>query len=104
MPLQREHGGRVVGVTPEGFRALQRQMKALEEKMCKAINLPIRDESEDEDEVEENARVEAIQNLEEERHFRAISKIGKRPRIEVPTFLGNLIPKELINWINELED
>ena len=71
--------------------------------MHKGMNLPIRDESEDEDEVEENAKVEAVLNLEEERLFRAISKIGKRPKFEVPTFLGNLSPKELIDWINELE-
>ena len=68
------------------------------------MNLPIRDESEDEDEVEENAEVEAVLNLEEERLFRAISEIGKRPKFEVPTFLGNLNPEELINWINELEE
>ena len=42
-------------------------------------------------------------NLDEEKVFKAISKIGKRPRFNVPTFLGNLQPKELIDWINELE-
>ena len=35
--------------------------------------------------------------------FRAISKIGKRPKFEVPTFLRNLNLEELIDWINELE-
>ena len=54
--------------------------------MCRRINLPIRDESEDEDEVEENAKAEVVLNLEEERLFRAISKIRKRPKFEVPTF------------------
>ena len=37
--------------------------------MCRGINLPIRDESKDEDEVEENAKVEVVLNLEEERIF-----------------------------------
>ena len=41
-------------------------MQALEEQMCKGINLPARDESEDEDEVEENDETKAILNLEEE--------------------------------------
>ena len=64
------------------------------------MNLLIRDESKDEDEVEENAKVEAILNQEDERIFRAISKIGKRHKFEVPTFLGNLNLQDLINWIN----
>ena len=72
MPPQRERGGRVVGVTPKGFRALQRQMQALEEQMHRGINLPIRDENKDEDEVEENIRVEEILNPKEGRIFRVI--------------------------------
>ena len=71
--------------------------------MQRIINLPVRDESKDEDEVEENARVEAIIGPEEERLFRAISKIGKRPKFEVPIFSRNL-NLEMINWINELEE
>ena len=79
-------------------------MQALEEKILREIHIPIRNESEDEDEVEENVKAEVVLNLEEERIFRAISKIGKRPKFEVPTFLGNLNPDELIDWINELEE
>ena len=65
--------------------------------MHRGINLPIRDESEDEDEVEENIEVEVVLNWEEERPFRAISKIRKRPKFEVPTFLRNLNLEELID-------
>ena len=61
-------------------------MQVLEEQMCRGINLPIKDESEDENEVEENAEAETVLNPEEERFFKAISKIGKRPKFEVPTF------------------
>ena len=50
-------------------------MQALEEEMHRGINLPVRDKSKDEDKVEENAEVEVVLNLEEERLFRAISKI-----------------------------
>ena len=63
-------------------------MQALEEKMHRGINLPIRDESGDENEVEENAEVEAILNPEEKMIFRVVSKIGKIPKFEVPTFFG----------------
>ena len=72
--------------------------------MWRWINLPIRDESEDEDEVEENVGAEAVLNPKEERLFRAISKIGKRHKFEVLIFSRNLNPKELIDWINELEE
>ena len=62
MPPQIECDKRVVGVTPKGFTALQRQMQALEEKMHKGMNLLIRDESEDEDEIEENVGAEVVLN------------------------------------------
>ena len=54
--------------------------------MCKGINLFIRDESEDEDKQEENAKVKAILNLKEERIFKAISKIGKDLSLKFPYF------------------
>ena len=43
-------------------------------------------------------------NPEEEKCFKAVSKIKKKPRFDVPTFLGNINLEELINWINELEE
>ena len=72
--------------------------------MWRGINIPIRNERKDENEVEENVEVEVVLNSEKERLLRAISKIGKRHKLEVPTFLGNINLEELIDWINELED
>ena len=69
MSPQRECGGRVVGVMPKGFRALQKQMKELEKQMRRGINLPVRDKSEDEDEVEKNVEAEVVLNPKEERFF-----------------------------------
>ena len=43
-------------------------------------------------------------NPKEENLFKAITKIGKGSNFDVPTFSKNLNPKELINWINELEE
>ena len=43
-------------------------------------------------------------NPEEEKLFKALTKIGKRPKFDVLTFLRNLSPEELIDWINELEE
>ena len=71
------------------------------------MNVAIGDESEEDEEEEigqEGEGEEGIFNQEEERLFRAITKFGKRPTIDVGVFLGNLKPDELIDWINELEE
>ena len=43
-------------------------------------------------------------NPEEERIFKAIAKIEKRPKFNVPTFSRKLNLEELIDWINELDE
>lgn len=55
--------------------------------MGRGINLSIRDEHEGEEE-EANVEVEVILNQEEEMIFRAIYKIGKRPKFEAHTMFG----------------
>ena len=82
-------------------------MQALQEQMRRGMNLTVRDESEDEREEEQanqEEQQEEILNLDEEKLFKALTKIGKRPKFDVPTFLGKINPEELINWINELEE
>lgn len=72
------------------------------------MNLVVRDESEKLNEegnvVEEGGGKGKVLNREEEMVFSAIAKMGKRPKLEVPVFSGNLNPDELINWNNELEE
>ena len=73
------------------------------------MNVAAGDESEEENEEEENIGQERegdgeVLNQAKERLFRAISKLGKRPKIDVHMFLKNLNPDELIDWINELEE
>ena len=75
--------------------------------MHRGMNLTIRDESEDEREGQvnqEEQEEEEVLNLEEEMLLKAITKIGKRPKFDVPTFLGKLNLEELVYWINELEE
>lgn len=38
------------------------------------------------------------------RLLRAISNIGKRPKMEVLNFSGSLNLQDLIDWINDMED
>ena len=71
------------------------------------MNLTIRDESEDEREegkANQEEQEEEVLNPEEEKFFKALTKIGKRPKFEVPIFSRKLNPEELIDWINELEE
>ena len=107
MPPRRERGGRARAVDPEEVRALQRQVQALQEELYRGTNVAIGNESEEDEEEEEIGQEGEdegeVLNQVEERLFRAITKFGKRPTIDVGVFSGNLKPNELIDWINELK-
>ncbi len=102
MPPRRERGGRARAVDPEEVRALQRQVQALQEELRRGANIAADDNSEDDNEEEVMEVDGEVLNPVEERLFRAISRFGKRPTIEVGIFSGNLKPDVLIDWINEL--
>ena len=71
------------------------------------MNLFLGDEKRNNEREEGNVNqflVEEVLNPEEAKFFKAISSIGKWPKFDVHTFLGNVNPEELINWINELEE
>ena len=73
------------------------------------MNILVGEGSEEENEEEENIGQEGEGDREflnqlEERLFRAITKFGKIPTIDVGVFSGNLKLDELIDWINELEE
>ena len=75
--------------------------------MHRGMNLTKRDESEDEreeEQVNQEEEEEEVLNPDEEKLFKALTKIGKRPKFDVPRFLGNINLEELIDWINELEE
>ena len=108
MPPWRECGGRAIVINPK-VRAPQRQVEALQEKICRGLNVAIDNESEEENEEQTNVAQEGegkeeVLNEVEERLFRAISNLGKRPKFDVDMLLGNVNPDELIDWINELEE
>ena len=70
-------------------------------ELRRGTNVAIGDKSEDDNEEEEigpEGEFEGeVLNQAEERLFRAITKFGKRPTIDVGAFLGNLKPDELID-------
>ena len=108
MPPRRERGGRARAVDPEEVRALQRQFRAMQEELRRRTNVVVGEESEEDEEEEEIGQEGEgegeVLNQEKERLFRAITKFGKRPTIDVGVFSGNLKSDELIDWINELEE
>ena len=75
----------------------------LQEELRRGKNVAAGDKSEDDNEEEEIGQEGEVLNQVEERLFRAITKFGKRPIIDVGVFSGNLKPNELIDWINELD-
>ena len=80
----------------------------MQEELCRGTNVAVGDDSEDDNGEEEIGPEgefdEEVLNQVEERLFRAITKFGKRPTIDVGVFSRNLKPDELIDWINELEE
>ena len=80
----------------------------MQEELRRGTNVVAGDKSEEDNEDEEIGQEGEgegeVLNQVEERIFRAISKFGKRPTIDVGVFLGNLKRDELIDWINELEE
>ena len=69
------------------------------------MNVATGNKSEEENEEQENVAQEGadegeVLNEAEERLFRAISNLRKRPKFDVGMFSGNLNPDELIDWIN----
>ena len=64
-----------------------------------------RDKNEDEVESEEPFKEEVQYEIDprEIGFLRAISNIEKGPKMEVSTFIGSLNPKELKDWINDME-
>lgn len=87
----------------EAFRALQRQVQALQE-LHRGVNIRERDESEDEEQVLFEEEHEVVRDLDEARFLRFLSKIGQRPKIEVFKYSRNLNPEELIILINNMEE
>ena len=68
--------------------------------MHRGMNLDIRDKSEDEREegqANQEEQEEEVLNPEEERLFKALTKIGKRPKFNVSMYLGNINLEELVD-------
>ena len=84
------------------------QVQVLQEEIRRGLNVATGDESEEDNEEEEigqegegeGEREGEVLNQVEENFFRATNKFLKLHTIDVGVFLGNLKPKDLIDWIN----
>ena len=73
----------------------------LQEELHRGTNVVVGNESEEDNEEEEIGQEGEdegeVLNQAEERPFRATTKFGKRPTIDMGVFFGNLKPDELID-------
>lgn len=86
------------------FRALQKQVQDLQEEWRK--KKPTLKEDSDDESKEDHFEevVEEARDSEENQILKAMSKIGKRPKIEVFPFVGSLRLEELIDWVIEIDE
>lgn len=92
-------------VRDDDFRALRRQVETLQDEIRRGF-ARIRDLGSGEDESIENASQVGSQGsvgaatIAHDPLVIALSNIGKRPKMYVPTFNGSLNLEELIDWLN----
>lgn len=79
-------------------------MQDLQEELRKK-KPTLKEDSDDESKEDHFEEViEEARDPKENQILKAISKIGKRPKIEVYAFVGSLRLEELIDWINEIDE
>jgi hypothetical protein len=81
-------------------RELQEKMEYLETSMKREPNT--RDFSESQEET--NFEEEEEEKTTEEKLIKVVTKVGVRPKVEVPIYEGNLNVEEFIDWINSLDN
>lgn len=100
-------GGRDGGRNPpdvvcgDDFRALRRKVDTLQEELCRRVQHRRREPKSEEDEssdtyIQSSGGKNVAPKLVNDPWLATISRIGKRPKIEVSTFCGNLNLEELI--------
>ena len=77
-------------------------MDAIEATQSIGIAHGMQDNSHDEEETE-TTREEQEEMTVEDIMIKAINNIGNKPRIDTPIYFGSFNPKELIDWIGEME-
>jgi hypothetical protein len=97
-------------VRNDEFRALRREVETLQNEIRRGF-ARMRDPRSEDDEgtSTENASLDTEQREEiaavaNDPLMKDLTKMGKRPKMDTPTFNGNLDPEELIDWLNEMEE
>lgn len=75
------------------------RLDAIEAAQRRGIIHVIRDDNDDEEELEIVRDDLEEQMTMEERMLRAIKNIGGKPRLDTPIYFGSLNQEELIDWI-----
>jgi hypothetical protein len=99
-PRRRGRGIPVANVElQQEVRQLRARMEDMETSMKREPDTGDISESEETTTSEEEEEEETT----EEKLIRVVTKVGARPKVEVPMYEGNLNVEELIDWINALD-
>lgn len=85
------------------MRTMMARMDAIEATQRRGITHVIRDHNEEEEELETIKEEQEEHMTMEERMIRVINSVGGKPKLDTPIYSNCLNPKELIDWIGEME-
>ncbi|GLJ16097.1 hypothetical protein SUGI_0268280 [Cryptomeria japonica] len=93
----------------DDFRALSRKVEAIQEEIRIGFSRKRKDEGEEDKTVEGannemHVEDEPIAIALNDPLVRTLTRMGKRLKTYVPTFNENLNPKQVIDWINDMEE
>lgn len=86
------------------MRTMMPRLDAVEASHRRGITYVMKDDNDDEEELEIIRDDPKEKMTMEERMLKAINNIGGKPRLDTPVYSGSLNPQELIDWIGEMEN
>lgn len=102
IPKRKENTANVIELT-EMMRTMMARMDVIEAAKRRRITHVIRDDNDGEEEVEPIKKEQEEQMTIEKRMIRAINSVGVKPKLNAHVYSDSLNPKELIDWIREME-
>jgi hypothetical protein len=82
---------------------LRARLDAMETTQRCTIDVGDISEAESENEAGNEGEEVAVEDVADERLFRAIARIGARAKMDIPVYEGNLDVEELLDWIRALD-
>jgi hypothetical protein len=103
MPLRRRDRPMPNPVVEREMCELRARLDAMETTQSCIVNAGDISEDESENEVGHEGEEVTVEDVADERLFRAIVRIGAREKMEIPMYQGNLDVEEILDWIRALD-